>query len=144
MKAGHIGAVSLALCAAAGAAMFALSGGKKAEYCSLGEYHGRVAIFAPDERTLPRQITAIAVHTLPSADRAALSFLLFSRPASSPAPGRSWRSRETARRFPARLCLSPARAFPPPAREAAPYRRIRAARARYRRSVYRCRGVSDP
>ena len=67
MKAGHIGAVSLALCAAAGAAMFALSGGKKAEY------HGRVAIFAPDERTLPRQITAIAVHTLPSADRAALS-----------------------------------------------------------------------
>ena len=62
-----------ALCAAAGAAMFALSGGKKAEYCSLGEYHGRVAIFAPDERTLPRQITAIAVHTLPSADRAALS-----------------------------------------------------------------------
>ena len=96
MKAGHIGAVSLALCAAAGAAMFALSGGKKAEYCSLGEYHGRVAIFAlsggkkaeycslgeyhgrvaifaPDERTLPRQITAIAVHTLPSADRAALS-----------------------------------------------------------------------
>ena len=67
MKAGHIGAVSLALCAAAGAAMFALSGGKKAEYCSLGEYHGRVAIFAPDERTLPRQITAIAVHTLPSA-----------------------------------------------------------------------------
>ena len=60
MKAGHIGAVSLALCAAAGAAMFALSGGKKAEYCSLGEYHGRVAIFAPDERTLPRQITAIA------------------------------------------------------------------------------------
>ena len=72
MKAGHIGAVSLALCAAAGAAMFALSGGKKAEYCSLGEYHGRVAIFAPDERTLPRQITAIAVHTLPSADRAAL------------------------------------------------------------------------
>ncbi len=38
-----------------------------------GEYHGRVAIFAPDERTLPRQITAIAVHTLPSADRAALS-----------------------------------------------------------------------
>ena len=43
--------------------MFALSGGKKAEYCSLGEYHGRVAIFAPDERTLPRQITAIAVHT---------------------------------------------------------------------------------
>ena len=72
MKAGHIGAVSLALCAAAGAAMFALSGGK-AEYCSLGEYHGRVAIFAPDERTLPRQITAIAVHTLPSADRAALS-----------------------------------------------------------------------
>lgn len=42
MKAGHIGAVSLALCAAAGAAMFALSGGKKAEYCSLGEYHGRV------------------------------------------------------------------------------------------------------
>ena len=70
MKAGHIGAVSLALCAAAGAAMFALSGGKKAEYCSLGEYHGRVA---PDERTLPRQITAIAVHTLPSADRAALS-----------------------------------------------------------------------
>ena len=69
MKAGHIGAVSLALCAAAGAAMFALSGGKKAEYCSLGEYHGRVAIFAPDERTLPRQITAIAVHTLPSADR---------------------------------------------------------------------------
>ena len=50
MKAGHIGAVSLALCAAAGA-----------------------AIFAPDERTLPRQITAIAVHTLPSADRAALS-----------------------------------------------------------------------
>lgn len=33
----------------------------------------RVAIFAPDERTLPRQITAIAVHTLPSADRAALS-----------------------------------------------------------------------
>ena len=73
MKAGHIGAVSLALCAAAGAAMFALSGGKKAEYCSLGEYHGRVAIFAPDERTLPRQITAIAVHTAPSADRAALS-----------------------------------------------------------------------
>ena len=72
-EAGHIGAVSLALCAAAGAAMFALSGGKKAEYCSLGEYHGRVAIFAPDERTLPRQITAIAVHTLPSADRAALS-----------------------------------------------------------------------
>ena len=72
MKAGHIGAVSLALCAAAGAAMFALSGGKKAEYCSLGEYHGRVAIFAPDERTLPRQITAIAVHTLPSADREAL------------------------------------------------------------------------
>ena len=68
MKAGHIGAVSLALCAAAGAAMFALSGGKKAEYCSLGEYHGRVAIFAPDERTLPRQITAIAVHTLPSAN----------------------------------------------------------------------------
>ena len=67
MKAGHIGAVSLALCAAAGAAMFALSGGKKAEYCSLGEYHGRVAIFAPDERTLPRQITAIAVHTLPKA-----------------------------------------------------------------------------
>ena len=54
MKAGHIGAVSLALCAAAGAAMFALSGGKKAEYCSLGEYHGRVAIFAPDERTLSR------------------------------------------------------------------------------------------
>ena len=43
MKAGHIGAVSLVLCAAAGAAMFALSGGKKAEYCSLGEYHGRVA-----------------------------------------------------------------------------------------------------
>ena len=73
MKAGHIGAVSLALCAAAGAAMFALSGGKKAEYSSLGEYHGHVAIFAPDERTLPRQITAIAVHTLPSADRAALS-----------------------------------------------------------------------
>lgn len=32
-----------------------------------------MAIFAPDERTLPRQITAIAVHTLPSADRAALS-----------------------------------------------------------------------
>lgn len=49
-----------------------------------------------------------------------------------------------ARRFPARLCLSPARAFPPPVREAAPYRWIRAARARYRRSVYRCRGVSDP
>ena len=73
MKAGHIGAVSLALCAAAGAAMFALSGGQKADYCSLGEYHGRVAIFAPDERALPRQITAIAVHTLPSADRAALS-----------------------------------------------------------------------
>ena len=73
MKAGRIGAATLALCAAAGAAMFALSGGKKAEYCSLGEYHGRVAIFAPDERTLPRQITAIAVHTLPSADRAALS-----------------------------------------------------------------------
>ena len=53
--------------------MLTLSGGKKAEYCSLGEYHGRVAIFAPDERTLPRQITAIAVYTLPSADREALS-----------------------------------------------------------------------
>ena len=31
------------------------------------------AVFAPDERTLPRQITTIAVHTLPSADREALS-----------------------------------------------------------------------
>ena len=73
MKAGRIGAVSLALCAAAGAAMLTLSGGRRAEYCSLGEYHGRVAIFAPDERTLPRQITTIAVYTLPSADREALS-----------------------------------------------------------------------
>ncbi len=73
MKAGRIGAVTLALCAAAGVSMLTLSGSRKAEYCSLGEYHGRVAIFAPDERTLPRQITAIAVHTLPSADREALS-----------------------------------------------------------------------
>ena len=73
MKAGHIGAVSLALCAAAGAAMFALSGGKKAEYCSLGEYHGRVAIFAPDERSLPRQISAFAVVPVQSSDRAGLS-----------------------------------------------------------------------
>ena len=72
MKAGRIGAFALALCAAAGVSMLTLSGGKKAEYCSLAEYHGRVAIFAPDERTLPRQITAIAVHTLPSADREAL------------------------------------------------------------------------
>ena len=53
--------------------MLTLSGGRKAEYCSLGEYNGRVAVFAPDERTLPRQITTIAVHTLPSADREALS-----------------------------------------------------------------------
>ena len=73
MKAGRIGAVSLALCAAAGAAMLTLSGARRAEYCSLGEYNGRVAVFAPDERTLPRQITTIAVHTLPSADREALS-----------------------------------------------------------------------
>ena len=50
MKAGRIGAVSLALCAAAGAAMLTLSGGRRAEYCSLGEYNGRVAVFAPDER----------------------------------------------------------------------------------------------
>ncbi len=73
MKAGRIGAATLALCAAAGVSMLTLSGSRKAEYCSLAEYHGRVAIFAPDERTLPRQITAIAVHTLPSADREALS-----------------------------------------------------------------------
>lgn len=72
MKAGRIGAATLALCAAAGVSMLTLSGSRKAEYCSLAEYHGRVAIFAPDERTLPRQITAIAVHTLPSADREAL------------------------------------------------------------------------
>ena len=72
MKAGRIGAATLALCAAAGVSMLTLSGSRKAEYCSLAEYHGRVAIFAPDERTLPRQITTIAVHTLPSADREAL------------------------------------------------------------------------
>ena len=79
MKAGHIGAVSLALCAAAGVSMLTLSGGKKAEYCSLGEYHGRVAIFAPDERTLPRQITAIAVYTLPSAEALSGGIAVYSR-----------------------------------------------------------------
>ena len=73
MKAGHIGALSGVLCAAAGASMIALSAAApRQEYCRLGDYGGRVAIFAPDERTLPRQITAIAVYTLPSADREAL------------------------------------------------------------------------
>ena len=72
MKAGRIGAVSLALCAAAGAAMLTLSGGRRADYCSLGAITSAAA-FTPDERTLPRQITTIAVHTLPSADREALS-----------------------------------------------------------------------
>lgn len=81
MKAVRFGAASLALFAAAGAFTRLLSGGAQAEYCSLGNYEGRVAIFAPDERTLPRQITSIAVHTLPSADREALSggIAVFSR-----------------------------------------------------------------
>ena len=73
MKAGHIGALSGALCAAVGVSALTLSGASRTEYCSLGEYNGRVAIFAPDERDLPRSITAIAVQTLPCADREALS-----------------------------------------------------------------------
>ena len=73
MKTGHIGALSGALCAAVGVSALALSGTGRTEYCSLGEYNGRVAIFAPDERDLPRRITAIAVHTLPCADRKMLS-----------------------------------------------------------------------
>lgn len=81
MKSVRFGAASLVLFAAAGAFAHLLSGRARAEYCSLGSYEGRVAIFAPDERTLPRQITSIAVHTLPSADREALSggIAVFSR-----------------------------------------------------------------
>lgn len=38
----------------------------------LAEYSGKVAVFCPQKGTLPRQITAIEVQLLPSADRALL------------------------------------------------------------------------
>lgn len=73
MKAGHIGAVSLALCAAAGAAMFALSGRKEGGILLAGGIPRARGDLRAGRADAPRQITAIAVHTLPSADRAALS-----------------------------------------------------------------------
>lgn len=73
MKARHFGALGGALCAAAGLSMLALSGaGAPEEYCSLREYEGRVAIYAPGAAALPREITAIAVRSLPVCDREAL------------------------------------------------------------------------
>lgn len=74
MKAGHIGRGDRSRCAP-----------RRARRCSRfreerrrntarwGNTTGAWRSSRPDERTLPRQITAIAVHTLPSADRAALS-----------------------------------------------------------------------
>ena len=38
----------------------------------IGEYEGRVAVFAAGEDAAPREITSIRVHYLPSADRNAL------------------------------------------------------------------------